>query len=138
MTPQDTEVELRPNVSKLIRDRLVGRIYQVALKGETQQTDERVGFFKKVSSKVGIHRSSHSTQARESKQEAAVLLTVESVEVYSGSAGEDGDRSEHSAHDGPQLHPPPSPLEGQLYSYSISMSQVMFVLTFLHPDKSHS
>ena len=130
MTSQDTEVELRPGVAKQIRDKLVGRIFQVKLKGETHQADGHSprGFARQVFSKVGIHRGPRHNQIREQKQDAAVLLTVESVEVYSGSQGEASrehvERSEDSGSDAPQLHAPPSPLEGHVYSYSISMSQV--------------
>lgn len=130
MIMPDTEIELRSNVSKQIRDKLVGRIFQVKLKGESQQADGHKGFFKKVSHRVGIHRRTHSNPPKEEKEDAAVLLTVQTVEVYSASSvatsKEQPDRSEHSAHEGPQLHPPPSTLEGHVNSYSIGMSQVRF------------
>lgn len=121
---QDKEIELRSNVSKQIRDRLVGRIFSVKLKDENQASEvQPKGFFRKISSRV-VHRP----QARDDKQDAAVLLNVESVEVYTESTGDahrnNDDRSEHSAHSGPQLHAPPPSLEGHVYSYSISMSQV--------------
>ena len=126
---QDKEIELRSNVSKQIRDRLVGRIFSVKLKDENQASEaseasaQPKGFFRKISSRV-VHRP----QARDDKQDAAVLLNVESVEVYTESTGDAhrniDDRSEHSAHSGPQLHAPPPSLEGHVYSYSISMSQV--------------
>ena len=121
---QDKEIELRPNVSKQIRDRLVGNIFSVKLKADNQAAEvQPKGFFKKLSSRV-VHRP----QSREEKQDAAVLLNVESVEVYTASTADahrsGDDRSEHSAHSGPQLHAPPPSLEGHVYSYSISMSQV--------------
>ena len=121
---QDKEIELRSNVSKQIRDRLVGRIFSVKLKDEKQASEvQPKGFFRKISSRV-VHRP----QIKDQKQDAAVLLNVESVEVYTESAGDahtnNDDRSEHSAHSGPQLHAPPPSLEGHVYSYSISMSQV--------------
>ena len=123
---QDKEIELRCNVSKQIRDRLVGRIFSVKLKDENQASEAPIqpkGFFRKISSRV-VHRP----QTRDEKQDAAVLLNVESVEVYTESTGDahtnNDDRSERSAHSGPQLHAPPPSLEGHVYSYSISMSQV--------------
>ena len=130
MGPQDASVELRPNVAKEIRDRLVGKIFQVQLKSESHQDETNTprGLFKRFKSRVGASRPHRDQSVKEYKQDATVLLTVESVEVYSGST-EDGS-SEHSntsrdsGSSPPPLHSPPSPLEGHVYSYSISMSQV--------------
>ena len=130
MAPQDTSVELRPNVAKEIRDRLVGKIFQVKLKIDSHQDDGRSprGLFKRFASKIGSSRPARGQSAKEHKQDAAVLLTVESVEVYSSS--NEGNVRDHveapqdSDSSAPPLHSPPSSLEGHVYSYSISMSQV--------------
>lgn len=130
MAPQDTVVELRPNVAKEIRDRLVGKIFQVKLKIDSHQDDARSprGLFKRFASKVGTGRPPRGQSAREQKQDAAVLLTVESVEVYSGSNEDNGrehvEAPQDSDSSAPPLHSPPSSLEGHVYSYSISMTQV--------------
>ncbi len=131
MGPQDTSVELRPNVAKEIRDRLVGKLFQVKLKIESHQEGSRSprGFFKRFTSKVGISRPPRSHPAKEYKEDATVLLTVESLEVYTGSSEDNSrehvERSQGSDPNAPPLHSPPSSLEGHVYSYSISMSQVL-------------
>ncbi|CAL5227775.1 g10795 [Coccomyxa viridis] len=147
MGPQDTSVELRPNVAKEIRDRLVGKLFQVKLKIEAHQEGARSprGFFKKFTSKVGISRTPRSHQAKEYKEDATVLLTVESLEVYTGSNNDSSrehvETSQGSDPNAPPLHSPPSSLEGHVYSYSISMSQVLRVAqsdadvtVFFHPN----
>ena len=136
MGPQDASVELRPNVAKEIRDRLVGKIFQVKLKLESLQDGTRSprGLFKRFTSRVGVSKPPRGHPPKEYKQDATVLLTVESLEVYSGSNEDNGrehvEPSQESDASAPPLHSPPSSLEGHVYSYSISMSQV-------HADPSY-
>lgn len=83
----DVEIEMRRDTSKKIRDRLVGRIYNVTLREEHGHHEGPFRFFKKVSSAMALNKMAVSCNPKKratKDPDSMLLLTVESVEVSWG------------------------------------------------------